>query len=186
MGVVAALVLTVAAAGLALGPSNFNEANLYNDNVSLALTILLAASFGFSLYTINGTFGLIAHSLKVREDRFVEWVQFWAGNPCWQYWSSMTWSLVTLTASMLTMVYLLKGGVHCWAATAVIGGILLVERGSAVVLDGHMEEHHVFGDDIKTGDAGADGGTSDMHGTVVVTQAKPTQRAAANLPDVVS
>jgi hypothetical protein len=186
MGVVAALVLTVAAAGFALGPTEFREANLYNDQVSLALTIFLAASYGFSLYTINGTFEIITMALKIQEERFLDWLRFWRGRPNYEYWGTMCWSLWTLTASMLAIIYLLKGGVHFWAAAGVIWGMMCVNGMSSAVLNENFLQHHLFLDGEGAGGAGVDGATSDAHATAVVTQAKPTQRAAATLPDVAS
>lgn len=180
MGVVAALVLTVAAAGFALGPTCWNGANLYNTQASLLLTMCLAASFAFSLYTISGSYEIIAQSLKVQNDRFLEWVLFWKGHVCWEYQGTMLASLLTLTASMLALIYLLKGGLHFWIAAGIIGGIILVSTTCMSLLHEHLLQHHLFTTSDQAPGCDRHTVTSDAHVAVVVAQTKQ-QRAAAGL-----
>jgi hypothetical protein len=127
MGVVSALVATIVVSLLIIAPSSYNQDNLYNDPASILYFVLLSLSLLASISTITLSFEIYIQTLKVPDDKIEWWVTRFKGRPGTECVGHMNASLLLLVASIITLVYLLNGGVRFIIVLCIlVPGLILV------------------------------------------------------------
>ena len=127
MGVVSALVATIVVSLMIVAPSSYSQDNLYNDPASILYFVLLSLSLLASISTITLSFEIYIQTLKVPDDKIEWWVTRFKGRPGTECVGHMNASLLLLVASIITLMYLLNGGVRFIIVLCIlVPGLILV------------------------------------------------------------
>lgn len=143
IGIVAALVATIAVGMLMLKPTDFLVTNQYSTEVAYAYVVLLLFAIGATISCITLSLDLYNFVQRVDTKHVLRWVMGTKGNPRYETLRHMNFALGCLMGAICCLVYLVYGNPLFYVSLAMLfWGFVLIKL-NALVLHSKLKSHEL-------------------------------------------